>query len=126
MTLLSQPRNVPDLRTQLGELIEALDRRMPQLGRAGEHGIAREAGTLRAQAQARLNELDHPPALVTATADDDSPAVCPLCRTAAPPPAEGETRAALSWRCAVCYQTWSAQRLATVAAYAAFCTERRP
>ena len=41
----------------LGELIEALDRRVPHVERLGEGQIAREAAVLRQQAAARLEEL---------------------------------------------------------------------
>jgi hypothetical protein len=41
----------------LRELIEALDRRGPHVGRLGEGRIAREAWVLRQQAAARLEEL---------------------------------------------------------------------
>ena len=42
----------------LHELIEALDRRLPQLQHVGEAGIAREAAALKASALQRLAELD--------------------------------------------------------------------
>ena len=42
----------------LGELIEALDRRVPHVERLGEGRIAREAAVLRQQAAARLEELN--------------------------------------------------------------------
>lgn len=41
----------------LGELIEALDRRVPHVERLGEGRIAREAALLRREAAARLEEL---------------------------------------------------------------------
>jgi hypothetical protein len=41
----------------LRELIEALDRRVPNVERLGEIGIAREASVLRKEAAARLEEL---------------------------------------------------------------------
>jgi hypothetical protein len=43
---------------ELRELIAALDRRVPQVQRAGEIAIAREAAALRARAAKRLEELD--------------------------------------------------------------------
>lgn len=43
----------------LDELIAALDRRLPQLQRGTEAGIARDAAALRAKAQARIAELEH-------------------------------------------------------------------
>ena len=41
----------------LGELIEALDRRVPHIERAGEVRIAQEAATLRKEAVTRIEEL---------------------------------------------------------------------
>jgi len=41
----------------LTELIEALDRRMPKVERAGERSIARDAAALRAKAVERLSDL---------------------------------------------------------------------
>lgn len=41
----------------LGELIEALDRRVPQVERLGEVRIAREAAALRKDAAARIEQL---------------------------------------------------------------------
>jgi hypothetical protein len=52
---------------ELEELIEALDRRLPRVERAGEAAIAREAAALRAKAVARLRELGH---RVPSAADD--------------------------------------------------------
>ena len=46
-----------ELARELRELIAALDRRVPQLERAEETAIARDAAELRAQAMARLAEL---------------------------------------------------------------------
>ena len=45
---------------QLQELIEALDRRVPRLGEAGESDIAREAALLKERAVARLAQLHAP------------------------------------------------------------------
>lgn len=42
----------------LNELIEALDRRLPQVQRAGEASIARDAAALKARALKRLAELE--------------------------------------------------------------------
>jgi hypothetical protein len=42
---------------QLLELVSALDRRMPQVMRAGESAIARDAATLRQRAIRRIEEL---------------------------------------------------------------------
>jgi hypothetical protein len=49
---------------ELQELISALDRRVPQVQRAGEVSIAREAGALKARALKRIEELEReaPPA----------------------------------------------------------------
>jgi hypothetical protein len=43
---------------ELRELIAALDRRVPQVQRAGEIAIARDAAALRARAMKRLEELE--------------------------------------------------------------------
>jgi len=43
---------------ELQELIAALDRRVPQVQRAGEASIAREAAALRARALNRIEELE--------------------------------------------------------------------
>jgi len=43
---------------ELQELIAALDRRVPQIERAGEAAIARDAAALRSQAIKRLAELE--------------------------------------------------------------------
>ena len=63
----------------LRELIDALDRRLPQVERAGEFRIAGEAAILRSEAATRIDELtrvrsDHPvydPHLADATLADD-------------------------------------------------------
>lgn len=47
----------PDLLRELRELVEALDRRVPRVERAGESAIARDAAVLRATAVNRLHEL---------------------------------------------------------------------
>ncbi len=47
-----------DVLRELRELIAALDRRVPQVQRAGEIAIAREAATLRARAMQRIEELE--------------------------------------------------------------------
>jgi hypothetical protein len=46
---------------QLVELVEALDRRLPSLRRAGEARIAREAAALRAEAEKRIMQLKEVP-----------------------------------------------------------------
>ena len=43
---------------RLLELIAALDRRVPQVQRAGEASIARDAAALKARALARIKELE--------------------------------------------------------------------
>jgi hypothetical protein len=43
---------------ELRELIAALDRRVPQVQRAGEVSIARDAASLKAQALKRIEELE--------------------------------------------------------------------
>ena len=52
----------PELRRELRELIEALDRRLPSVERLGEAAIARDAAALRTRAIARLAELPDDPA----------------------------------------------------------------
>jgi hypothetical protein len=42
---------------ELNELVVALDRRVPQVERAGEMAIARSAAALRAEAVRRIEEL---------------------------------------------------------------------
>ena len=49
--------NTPELTRALEELIEALDRRVAHIERAGEALIARDAAALRAKAVSRLAEL---------------------------------------------------------------------
>ena len=44
---------------ELLELIAALDRRVPQVQRAGEASIARDAVALKARALKRIEELEH-------------------------------------------------------------------
>jgi len=43
---------------ELRQLVEALDRRVPHIERAGEIGIARESAELRARAIQRIAELE--------------------------------------------------------------------
>lgn len=45
----------------LRELIEALDRRLPHMERAGEAAIARDAAALKASALQRIAELEREP-----------------------------------------------------------------
>ena len=60
-------------------------------------------------------------AIPTQTAIDAAvgSAICPLCHTGSRM-TDAALRAGGYWRCSVCDQMWSAQRLATVAAYVAF------
>jgi hypothetical protein len=44
---------------ELYELVVALDRRVPQVHRAGELSIARAAAALKAEASKRIQELEH-------------------------------------------------------------------
>ena len=46
-----------DIITRLGELIDALDRRVPQIERAGEAQIAADSAALRRAALDRIEEL---------------------------------------------------------------------
>jgi hypothetical protein len=46
---------------ELLELIAALDRRLPQMHRAGEASIARDAAALKARALKRIDELEREP-----------------------------------------------------------------
>jgi hypothetical protein len=58
------PRNAV---RELQELIAALDRRLPQVQRAGEVSIAREAAALKARALQRLEELEREAATLERT-----------------------------------------------------------
>jgi hypothetical protein len=49
---------------ELMELVAALDRRVPQVQRAGEASIARDAAALKARALKRIEELEREPAHV--------------------------------------------------------------
>jgi ribosomal protein L37AE/L43A len=51
-------------------------------------------------------------------------AACPLCHTASARLADAAFAAGGLWRCTTCGQNWTAQRLATVAAYAAWVAGR--
>ena len=55
-TAIANTRRV-GLISALREIIDALDRRVPHIERAGETGIARDALKLRRQAEGRLEEL---------------------------------------------------------------------
>ena len=55
------PIPLPDLKStmlQLAELIEAIDRRLPQVQRAGEGAIANAATRLRIEAAKRITEIE--------------------------------------------------------------------
>ena len=51
----------------LRELVAALDRRVPHLDRKGEHDIARDAASLRAEAMNRIREIENEDCAVTVT-----------------------------------------------------------
>lgn len=50
--------SLSDVATQLAELIAAIDRRLPQVQRAGEVAIANAALRLRIEAVKRLGEIE--------------------------------------------------------------------
>lgn len=54
----------PQLIRVLRELVAALDRRVPQVDRAGEAAIASDAAALRARALERIQELERQPSNV--------------------------------------------------------------
>jgi hypothetical protein len=62
---------VTELARELEELIEALDRRVPRVEKAGEAAIARDAAALRAKAVDRLAELVGGTALPPPTSEED-------------------------------------------------------
>jgi transcriptional regulator of aromatic amino acid metabolism len=66
------PPSVPSDRTlaHLRELIEALDRRVPQIESAGESEIAREAAAVRDKALERIRELEAAQAARASTAKE--------------------------------------------------------
>jgi hypothetical protein len=51
------PESTARVIAALGELIDALDRRVPHIEREGEIRIARDAARLKGEAVARINEL---------------------------------------------------------------------
>ena len=73
------PAPAAGLVAALRELIDAVDRRVPQLKRAGEPGVARIAAALRGEAACRLEAMsrrdveadEHDSALVDAVMTDD-------------------------------------------------------
>lgn len=65
-----------------------------------------------------------PPSVPGAVADQTLRlAICPLCHTTDAIATMSAIDAGGSWRCGICHQNWSARRLATVAAYAAWSRE---
>jgi hypothetical protein len=61
---MTQHRRSPDrtaLIAELRQLVEALDRRVPHIERAGETQIARESAELRSRALARIADLERDP-----------------------------------------------------------------
>jgi hypothetical protein len=58
MSLVSTTAATQTLIDDLRELVEALDRRVPRLERAGETAIARDASRLRDEAVLRLANLE--------------------------------------------------------------------
>lgn len=58
---------------ELRELIAALDRRIPQVHRVGEEGIARAAAALRAEAETRIATLEREAAGEAAILNRSSP-----------------------------------------------------
>jgi hypothetical protein len=58
-----------EITRELEELIEALDRRVPRVERAGEAAIARDAAALREKAVDRLAELAKHAAVRPASSD---------------------------------------------------------
>ena len=59
VTVRTPTSSLSATRAQLSELIAAIDRRLPQVQRAGEAGIANAAVRLRIEAEKRISELDH-------------------------------------------------------------------
>lgn len=53
-------------------------------------------------------------------------ATCPLCHTVDETVTPASLRAGATWKCTRCGQTWSAERLETVAAYARFDAAHQP
>jgi hypothetical protein len=58
------------------------------------------------------------------TAPDLVTISCPLCHTEAPALTDRALAGGADWVCPQCTQCWTATRLATVAAYAAYCAQR--
>jgi hypothetical protein len=61
---------------------------------------------------------------VTADLPTVPTAACPLCHTPSEGLCDEQFAAGGDWRCQTCGQNWTARRLETVAAYAAWVTNR--
>jgi hypothetical protein len=61
---------------------------------------------------------------VAATVEIPALATCPLCHMADPDITSNAVAIGVGWQCARCGQRWTANRLATTAAYAAWVSER--
>lgn len=55
---MNRDRGAPTVLDDLRALVAALDRRLPNLERIGQHEIARDAAALRAEAVHRIAELE--------------------------------------------------------------------
>jgi len=68
----------------------------------------------------------HEPINTSATIASEltGPVTCALCHTADPVMTTGTLNAGADWRCSRCGQRWDAARLATVADYAVWDSER--
>ena len=62
INLTEESRSQKELVKHLPELIAALDRRVPQIERHGEHDIARDSALLKKKAEARIAGLENGPA----------------------------------------------------------------
>ena len=62
---------VGEVRRELEELVEALDRRVPRVEHTGEAAIARDAAALRAKALDRLTELTSSPSIPAGSGGGD-------------------------------------------------------
>lgn len=112
---------------QLGELVEALDRRTPALWQAGEPAIARDAAALRTAAEARIVALKAGSSMTVRVTPVQAAVLsptCPLCHTHDLTVTPESLSAGATWACTTCGQQWSAARLETAAAYARFAAAR--
>jgi predicted Zn finger-like uncharacterized protein len=57
--------------------------------------------------------------------DTDFEAMCPLCHTIDKTVTHDSLEAGATWKCTRCGQTWSAERLETLAAYVRFDAARQ-